>query len=185
VSKAVVHYSADQDKLIQKFYLKDDGVFPNNSLPVLYYPGVLLLPGLFPAGEVKDIFTQNDWKNPWQSGIYTFHHYHSNTHEVIGVVRGETTIELGGDNGVRLKIQKGDVIILPAGTAHKNLGDENAVVCVGAYPKGKEYDMFYGQEGDRPGTDENIKKVKIPDHDPVFGTQGGVLKYWIVGSRAN
>lgn len=184
MSKAVVHYSADQDRLIQKFYLKDDGKFPNNSLPVLYYPAVLLLPGLFPAGEVKDIFIQNDWKNTWQSGIYTFHHYHSNTHEVIGVVRGETTLELGGENGVTLKIQKGDVIILPAGTAHKNLGDENAVVCVGAYPKGKEYDMFYGQDGERPAADDNIRKVKLPDHDPVFGTHGGVLQYWVPGSRA-
>ena len=184
MSKAVVHYSADQDHLIQKIHLKDDGQFPNNNLPVLYYPGVLLLPGLFPTGEVKDIFTHNDWKNTWQGGIYTFHHYHSNTHEVLGVVRGETTIELGGENGVRIKIQKGDVIILPAGTAHKNLGDENAVVCVGAYPKGKEYDMFYGKDGERPVVDDNIKKVKVPDHDPVFGTQGGVLHYWVPGSRA-
>lgn len=184
MSKAVVHYSADQDRLIQKFYLKDDGIFPNSNLPVLYYPGVLLLPGLFPAGEVKDMFSHNDWKNAWQAGIYTFQHYHSNTHEVLGVVRGETTVQLGGDNGVTLKIQKGDVLILPAGTAHKNLGDENAVVCVGAYPKGKEYDMFYGQAGERPAVDENLKKLKVPDHDPVFGTQGGVLKYWVVGSRA-
>jgi uncharacterized protein YjlB len=184
VSKAVVHYSADQDRLIRRIHLKDNGAFPNNILPVLYYPGVLLLPGLFPAGEVKDIFSHNDWKNSWQSGIHTFHHYHSNTHEVLGVVRGETIIELGGDDGVRLKIQKGDVIILPAGTAHKNLGDENAVVCVGAYPKGKEYDMFYGQPGERPAADENIKKVRIPDHDPVFGTLGGVLNYWVQGSRA-
>lgn len=178
MSKAIVHYSADQDRLIQKFYLKDDGIFPNSSLPVLYYPGVLLLPGLFPAGEVKDMFSHNDWKNNWQAGIYTFHHYHSNTHEAIGVVRGETTIQLGGDAGVKLKIQKGDVIVLPAGTAHKNLGDENAVVCVGGYPKGKEYDMCYGSDGERLAADENLKKVKLPDTDPVFGTQGGVVRYW-------
>ncbi len=184
MSKAVIHYSADQDRLIQKFYLKDDGIFPNNHLPVLFYPGVLLLPGLFPAGEVKDMFSHNDWKNAWQAGIYTFHHYHSNTHEALGVVRGETTIELGGDNGVRLKIQKGDVIVLPAGTAHKNLGDENAVVCVGGYPKGKEYDMCYGKESERAAAIDSIRKVKLPDHDPVFGLQGGVLKYWIPASRA-
>jgi len=185
VSKAIVHYSeADQDRLIQKIYLKDDGIFPNNPLPVLYYPGVLLLPGLFPAGEVKDMFSHNDWKNTWQAGIYTFHHYHSNTHEALGIVRGETTIQIGGDNGVQLKIQKGDVIILPAGTAHKNLGDENAVVCVGGYPKGKEYDMCYGSEKERPAADDNIRKVKVPDHDPVFGTHGGVLNYWVPGSRA-
>jgi uncharacterized protein YjlB len=184
VSKAVVHYSADQDRLIQKFYLKDDGIFPNSALPVLFYPGVLLLPGLFPVGEVKDIFNHNDWKNTWQAGIYTFHHYHSNTHEVMGVVRGETMIELGGDNGVRLKIQKGDVIVLPAGTAHKNLGDENGVVCIGAYPKGKEYDMCYGKESERPAAVDNIRKVKIPDYDPVFGSGGGVLNYWVPASRA-
>lgn len=179
---AVVHYSSSDDKHIQKFYLKDDGTFPNSHLPVMYYPGVLLLPGLFPGGEVKDLFAQNDWKNSWQAGIYTFHHYHSNTHEALAVVRGETTIQLGGDNGIQLKIHKGDVIILPAGTAHKNLGDENAVVCVGAYPKGKEFDMNYGEAKERPAADECIRKVKIPDYDPVFGNKGGLLKDW--ASRA-
>jgi uncharacterized protein YjlB len=182
VSKAVVHYSPDQEQLIQKFYLKEEGFFPNNQLPVLFYPGVFLMQGLFPAGEVKEVFISNDWKNTWQAGIYTFHHYHSNTHEVIGVVRGETTLELGGEGGQRLKIQKGDVLVLPAGTAHKNLGDENAVVCVGAYPKGKEYDMNYGKPEERRAADENIRKVKLPERDPVFGTLGGVLKYW--ASRA-
>ncbi len=182
MSKAVIHYAPDQEQLIQSHYLKDNGAFPNNHLPLLYYPSVLLMQGPFPAGEVKELFAQNDWKNSWQAGIYTFHHYHSNTHEAIGVVRGETILELGGENGLRLKIQKGDVLILPAGVAQKNLGDENAVVCIGAYPRGKEYDMNYGKPSERPSVDEAIRKVKLPERDPVFGTGGGLLKYW--ASRA-
>lgn len=122
--------------LLRKYLLKDDGVFPNSELPVLFYPGILSLPPLFGAHVIGKLFQKNGWSNTWKSGIYTFHHYHSNTHEVMGVCRGETTLQLGGERGMRLTIKRGDVLIIPAGVAHKNLGAESDVTCVGAYPNG-------------------------------------------------
>jgi uncharacterized protein YjlB len=163
---------------IEKILLKDDGVFPNNTLPALFYRGALKLPGLFPALFVKKFFKQNGWSNAWKYGIYEYHHYHSITHEVLGVISGKTTLQLGGEKGVKINITRGDVIIIPAGVAHKNLGKQDDVVCVGAYPDGMDYDMNYGKAGERPQTDRNVKMVPLPSTDPVYGSRDGVTRYW-------
>jgi uncharacterized protein YjlB len=165
------------DRQIERFELKDDGIFPNNKLPALLYKGVLNIPFLFPATHVKNLFKKNNWTNAWAFGIYEYHHYHSTTHEVLGVYEGKTTLQLGGDNGVKIDIEKGDVLVIPAGVAHKNLGKEKDVNCVGAYPNGMDYDMNYGKPGERPQTDENIKAVPIPATDPVYGA-GGLTEIW-------
>ena len=160
------------------FIVKDDGIFPNNSLPVLFYPQVLELPRLFPASAIKNLFQGNNWKNNWKQGIYTYHHYHSITHEVLGICKGETLLLLGGENGVTIEVHEGDVLIIPAGVAHINLGKENDVICVGAYPDGTDYDMNYGKPHERPRADHNIATLPLPKTDPVFGKKGGLSKIW-------
>lgn len=162
----------------QQYFVTDDGIFPNSSLPIIFYPKVLELPRLFPALAVRTLFQKNNWANNWKQGIYTYHHYHSITHEVLGVCKGETLLLLGGEQGITLFIEEGDVLIIPAGVAHMNLEKEKDVICVGGYPGGKDYDMNYGKEGERPGTNENIASVPLPQTDPVFGKKGGLLQLW-------
>ena len=162
----------------EKYFIKDDGIFPNSPLPVLHYPQVLRLPKLFPAVAIKRLFQNNNWKNNWKQGIYTFHHYHSITHEVLGVCKGETLLMLGGESGITVLAQEGDVLLIPAGVAHMNLGKENDVTCVGAYPDGRDYDMNYGKAGERPKADNNIDSLPLPGSDPVYGLNGGLLKLW-------
>jgi uncharacterized protein YjlB len=77
-----------------------------------------------------------------------------------------------------VRLEKGDVLIIPAGTAHKNLGKQNSVKCVGAYPEGMDFDMNYGKPGERPQMDKNIYKVKLPSKDPVFGKHGQLENFW-------
>ena len=72
----------------------------------------------------------------------------------------------------------GDVIIIPAGVAHKNLGSSGDFRCVGAYPPGQDWDMNYGKAGERPAADENIANVPLPVADPVFGFEGPLMKNW-------
>jgi len=163
---------------IQKINLRDNGRFPNSFLPALLYKGVLYIPSLFPARNVKNLFESNKWSNAWDSGIFTYHHYHSTTHEVLGVYRGEATLLLGGDNGVRVKIEQGDVLVIPAGVAHKNLGEVHDVGCIGAYPSGMNYDMNYGKAGERPRTDRKIREVPLPEADPVYGKGHGLCQIW-------
>ena len=84
---------------------------------------------------------------------------------------------LGGDKGEKVTVNDGDIIVIPAGVGHKNLGDENLGV-VGAYPNGMPVDIMKGEAGERPGTDHNIKLVPLPMTDPFLGNSEGLLKIW-------
>ena len=163
---------------IEQITLLDDGKFPNSLCPALLYRNVLDIPSLFPATHVKQLFARNDWTNSWDSGIFEYHHYHSTTHKVLGIYSGKTTLQLGGENGPKIKLQKGDVLVIPAGVAHRNIGNENDVGCVSAYPRGRSYDVNYGKPGERPGTDNNISKIPLPTRDPLFGGSKGLIKVW-------
>jgi uncharacterized protein YjlB len=70
------------------------------------------------------------------------------------------------------------VLVIPAGVAHMNLGKENDVTCIGAYPDGRDYDMNYGKPGERPKSDHNIASLPLPGTDPVFGKKGALLQLW-------
>lgn len=164
---------------VQRHYLRDDGIFPNNAnVPVLVYRSVLDLPFFFPSNHIVKLFKKNGWENSWKDSVYDFHHYHSKTHEVLGVYKGETTLLIGGKNGIKIGLQKGDVIIIPAGVAHKNIEPDKAFKCVGAYPKGFFFDMKTGEPSERPKADQNIAAVPVPESDPVFGMHGELWKYW-------
>ena len=155
--------------------LTDDGTYPNNEeLPVLVYRQA------FDAdeAEIEEAFRRNGWGGTWRNGIYSYHHYHSTAHEVLGVARGTARVQLGGDEGATFELAAGDVVVIPAGVAHKNLGSSPDFLVVGAYPAGQEYDMNYGRPGERPRADQNIEMVPRPDSDPVYGKEGLLLEYW-------
>src|SRR5437870_4884561 len=105
------------------YQLKDDGNIPNNRhLPLLIYEGAFKLTDHDPAAIIERVFSANQWTESWRNGIYPFHHYHSTSHEALGVFSGLATIQFGGPNGITQTIKAGDVVIIPAGVAHKNLG---------------------------------------------------------------
>ena len=177
-------YRMDKTQLIQQAYevshiLEDDGTFPNNqTLPLLIYKGALLLQPGDDESAIKKVFESNGWTNSWVDGVFDYHHYHSVTHEVMGVYCGTADLQLGGPHGVCVEVLRGDVIIIPAGVAHKNLKSSEDFSVVGAYPGGKDYDMNYGKDGERPAADENIARVPLPDKDPVYGIEGAVKTAW-------
>jgi len=157
---------------------KDDGVIPNNRLRLLLYRGVLPIGGADPASRVVQLFAANNWTNSWRNGIYPFHHYHSTSHEVLGVYRGSVTVRLGGEQGKDFEVRAGDVIVIPAGVGHKNLGASEDFGVVGAYPDGRDWDLLTGKPGERPQADKNIASLPIPDNDPVFGAEGPLRAIW-------
>jgi uncharacterized protein YjlB len=163
---------------IPHYIIPDNGVFPNSVLPVLFYKSVFQLPNDHAPGVIEEIFDENDWANSWRNGIFNYNHYHSITHEVLGVYCGDCHIQLGGDRGIQLLLDKGDVLIIPAGVAHKNIGSSVNFKCIGAYPNGKEFDINLGKSGERPGTDKNISKVPMPKTDPLYGKEGCLSMYW-------
>ncbi|UYQ95869.1 cupin [Chitinophaga horti] len=159
----------------QSIHVPPEGNFPNSHLPVLYYPQALTLPRFFSGRYVRQLFRKNGWRNNWRSGIFTYHHYHSTAHEVIGFIEGRTSLQLGGISGPVLRLQKFDVLVIPAGVAHKNLGGENDVICIGGYPDGRNYDMNYGTPRELPSARVKIAAVPVPSTDPITGQP---LTYW-------
>lgn len=159
--------------------LEDDGTFPNNEkLPLIIYKTAIELKDKDPAATVEKYFHANHWGGSWRNGIYSFHHYHSTAHEVLGIYRGNVKVQFGGPQGFTVDAEAGDVIIIPAGVAHKSLGSSPDFGVVGAYPKGQKWDMNYGNPGERPQADENIIRVPLPETDPVYGNPGPLIELW-------
>jgi uncharacterized protein YjlB len=158
--------------------LEDDGRIPNSALPLLIYRCAVEVSGKDPAAVFEKLFQKNGWQGTWRNGIYTYHHYHSTAHEVLGVYVGEAKVQLGGEKGIVQDVRVGDVIIIPAGVGHINLGASHDFGVVGAYPEGQDYDMCYGKPEERPRAVKNIARVAKPASDPVFGTEGPLLERW-------
>lgn len=159
-------------------FVADDGVFPNSRLPALVYRTALGPTDHDLASRFERRFASNGWTGAWRNGLYTVHHYHSTAHEVLGVYAGCADVRLGGPNGVRLTIAAGDVIVIPAGLAHKNEGQSSDFRVVGAYPSGTSPDMRYGKLGERPASDDRIQRVPLPSADPVLGARSGLCELW-------
>jgi len=162
----------------EKFYFEDDETIPNSKLPLLLYRNVVAESGDKSADWLENTFNNHNWTNSWRWGVFDFHHYHSNTHEVLGVYQGNAKLLLGGEQGRVFDVKTGDVIIIPAGVGHKCLSHSVDFSVVGAYPNGVSADMKKGEEGERPQADINISQVPIPDTDPILGMENGILEIW-------
>ncbi len=165
------------EPLTQQF--ADDGEIPNNPvLPVLIYAQAIDLHG-DPAVAIEHVFAANDWPPQWRDGIYDYHHYHSTSHEVLGIAKGKVKVRLGGEKGRDFDLQPGDVVVLPAGTGHKRLEASDDLLVIGAYPPGQEdYDVRRGRPSDRPDALRNIQRVPLPVCDPVYGRDGPLVEHW-------
>jgi uncharacterized protein YjlB len=154
----------------------DDGQIPNNPrLPALLYRDVAIAGD---AAACERLFAGHGWGGLWRDGIYPFHHYHSTAHEALGIAAGRALVLLGGPRGERVELRAGDVVILPAGTGHCNLGASDDLLVVGAYPAGQRWDLRRGGPADRPAVLANIAAVPLPTTDPVFGAAGPLVGLW-------
>jgi len=97
------------------FRFKNDGVVPNNpKLPFILYRGPVTLTDDFdPAAVFEELFGRNGWRDSWHNGIYNYAHYHSRTHEVLGIAGGHARVRFGGERGKELRLKAGDVVVLP------------------------------------------------------------------------
>lgn len=161
------------------YHFLDDGAIPNHpTLPLLVYQGVLRLASPDPASVAEQVFATNGWGDSWRNGIYSFPHYHSTVHEVLAICGGAAQVRFGGSQGGVLTVQAGDVVVIPAGVGHQNLGASADLLVVGAYPPGQPVDLCYGKAGERPQVLANIAQVSLPVTDPVYGQAGPLRALW-------
>jgi uncharacterized protein YjlB len=138
---------------------------PNHPrFDVLIYHGV---PDARSPETARALLGRHGWAGSWVDGVFDFHHFHSNAHEVLAVVAGSATIELGGPQGEAFDVTAGDVLVLPAGTGHRRRAAAGGFTVVGAYPRGQEdYDLL--READDAAR-ERIAALPVPPGDPVGG----------------
>ena len=153
-----------------------NGRIPNSQLPVAIYKS---------AGEGEDLakffkhrFKNNHWRGQWAQGIYGYHHFHSNAHEVLGIAAGSALLILGGEGGREIAVDKGDVLVLPAGTGHRRIKDSWDFWVVGAYPQGQENYDEYTDQAMCMNCKNRLRAVELPTRDPLYGEDGPLVKLW-------
>ncbi|MGK7869371.1 cupin domain-containing protein [Falsiroseomonas sp. E2-1-a20] len=155
----------------ERLFLTDSeprgGQIPNNArLPVLIHRGAV------PAGDAEAaeaLFARHGWLPAWRNGIHDYDHYHPNAHEALAIARGHVRVRLGAEAGVVLDLAAGDVVVLPAGTAHRNLGQSADLLVVGAYPPGDPPEQYTVRPGERERALHAIAATPDPPCDPVSG----------------
>ena len=157
----------------------DDGRTPNSPLPLLHYRQAVRAHEDFDAAAVlEEVFAAHGWKDSWRNGIYRHLHFHTGTHEVLGIARGQARVQFGGSKGKVVPLIAGDVVVLPAGTGHKRLSGSRDLLVVGAYPPRGEYDEPGPDKVSHEEALERIAKVPLPRQDPLYGGEGPLPKRW-------
>ncbi|KAF2154153.1 hypothetical protein K461DRAFT_123404 [Myriangium duriaei CBS 260.36] len=114
----------------------------------------------------------------WRYTMYSTSHFHTTSHEVLGISSGSAKLCFGHeDNPDRVieTVKKGDVVLVPAGTAHRLMEDiDGGFEMVGCYPKGSNWDMCYGKSGEEDKI-KGIERLKWFEKDPVYGAEGPAL----------
>jgi len=152
-------------------YFEKTGDVPNSHLPVLIFRQVLAPQTSQKAERFRSAFKSNSWTGLWTDTIYDYTHFHSNSHEVLGIAEGRVSVKLGGDAGRLFRLKAGDMIVLPAGVGHRRVGGDDGLKVIGAYPSGQShYDMK------RQG--QSVPKVRLPSTDPYYGEDGPLVKVW-------
>ncbi len=152
-----------------------NGNFPGSKLPVVIYKNVYKEPD---SSAIISNMKSRNWHNFWRNGVYSFHHYHSTAHEVLACYSGSAKVQLGGPDGKIIDFEKGDVVVIPAGVAHKKIESKDSFAVLGGYPKGQYVDMKYGKPEELEKATKQIKAVALPKEDPVFGKTGKLGKLW-------
>lgn len=162
---------------VELHWSKPQGVLPNSRFPLLVFRNAI-------AGGGEEVvlqqFRANGWLNNWRyPGIYTYPHFHSTTHECLGVAAGWMEVELFGRGGLRLRVTTGDVIVVPAGASHQMVANSDDVQMVGGYPEGRDWDNIQEDhitEEVRRDAVKRIMMLPIPSRDPVYGQ---AMREWI------
>lgn len=162
--------------ITEQYHFSDDGIIPNNYLPVIVYRDICQSDD-FETWFIAR-FQANNWTNNWKNIVLRYDHFHSNTHEVLGLAKGNVKLMIGGEKGKILEFSAGDVIIIPAGVGHFSVSDNDDYLFIGGYPNGAEWDLLTGKESNRTDILSKIKYLPLPLYDPIFGELGQLHNSW-------
>jgi uncharacterized protein YjlB len=155
--------------------LPRDGWVPNSPHPLLIWRQAF--EGGADAGAFEMRFAAHGWGNSWRDGIYSYHHFHSTAHEVLGFARGRVQVQFGGPHGPVLDLAAGDVAVIPAGVGHCNRGASPDLLVVGAYADDRRFDICR-EDADPAQVAANLAALPDPATDPLDGADGALRRVW-------
>ncbi|KAI9751878.1 MAG: hypothetical protein M4579_005860 [Chaenotheca gracillima] len=158
-------------------------LLPNTSIqnhPLLIYHSAFT-PAQTSASSIESHLRSTGVVTPqWRYTMYSTTHFHSTSHEVLCIAAGRARLCFGGEQNpdrVEPVLEKGDVVVVPAGVGHRLLEDFGGFEMVGSYPQGRQWDMCYGRKGeDEAGIGKRIAGLGWFERDPIYGDSGPVLE---------
>jgi uncharacterized protein YjlB len=154
----------------------DDGI-PNNSLPLVFWKG--RLPEAARSGSAATgLFLRHGWQGTWVYTVFPFWHFHTRGHEALACVSGRARIGFGGDQGIKVDVEQGDVCVIPAGIGHCRLDSSADFQMAGCYPPGQEGDIVKPGDIEVEAAAKLIAKLTLPQTDPITGQPDGVVAAW-------
>lgn len=167
---------------VSKYQIPAHSLTPNTSIqrkPLLVYHSAFE-PSTASASAIESHLSDVDVVVPqWRYTMYSTTHFHSTTHEVLCISNGRARLCFGGeanDGRIEPVVEKGDVIIVPAGVGHRLLEDQaGGFEMVGSYPKGCSWDMCYGEKGEEEKV-KGIEKLSWFERDPIYGERGPAVE---------
>jgi len=131
--------SSDQATPPEAYHLSPTKHVPNSALPVLVYRSVLPRP--YSETSAVEALEKNEWLHGGTFKHFPAHHFHSISHECYAIYKGSTRFLFGKGpldadvDGIQVDLQAGDVIVDPAGVAHRNMESSADFEYIGVYPK--------------------------------------------------
>lgn len=169
-----------KDLKVLKYQIPAHGLTPNTSIqhkPLMIYKSAF--PSSTSASAIESHMSSIGVVTPqWRYTMYSASHFHSTSHEVLGIAHGKARLCFGHEENerrVEAVLTKGDVVVMPAGVAHRLLEDlEGGFEMVGCYSTGSSWDMCYGKKGEEEKV-KGIARLGWFGRDPVYGDEGPVL----------
>lgn len=162
---------------VETHVFEGNGRMPNSRLPLLVYRDVFQSR----AAEMEARLRTNEWHPIWHSpiGLFPRHHFHSQSHELIAVIRGEIRGLFGGHDGSEVLLRKGDAVVIPAGVGHFGVSITDDLFVTGAFPAGLGgLDFRQGEPEEYDELCDVARSVPIPTFDPFFGHSGPLPELW-------
>ncbi|KAI1375620.1 hypothetical protein F4677DRAFT_421889 [Hypoxylon crocopeplum] len=168
------------------YYVGETPWVPGSKLPVVVHRGALT--HCENEDAMKEALEANGgWKKGGAWNAWFKAHFHPNVHECYGVVQGTSELSLGRSpldppsKGMLLKVNRGDVVILPAGVSHCSSTASSDYRFVVLFPTGEPrwISVWFDQptEG-TPDYRRRCQMVPLPSHDPLYGEGMGLVETW-------
>lgn len=98
---------------------------------------------------------------------------------MLGCASGWVMAQLGRpESETVLRLNAGNVVVLPAGMSHCNRGHSPDSQIIGAYPTGQAPDMHDGEPQEFDRVVAAAEAVTRPERDAVLGADGPLITAW-------